>query len=148
MAGLGLSNRQPWSGTRRHGSWSKNCRIPANIAAERKISSVAFNPDGSLLATATHHSPLVAMYNTATWEEDVGWAEAMKTEPEGKGAHVAAFSPNGKWLVTGGDGLTIWDTATKKKIARIEKIKPWSFAFSADSGMLAVGGAGWTLAAS
>ena len=63
----------------------------------------------------------------------------MKTEPEGKGAQVAAFSPNGKWLVAGGDGLTIWDTATKKKIARIEKIKPWSFAFSANGGILAVG---------
>ena len=113
---------------------------PGHHAGDNKISSVAFNPDGSLLATATHYSPLVAMYNTATWEEDVAWAEAMKTEPEGKGAQVAAFSPNGKWLMTGGDALTVWDTATKKKIARIEKIKPWSFAFSADGGMLAVGG--------
>ena len=39
----------------------------------------------------------------------------MKTEPEGKGAQVAAFSPNGKWLVKGGDALTMWDTATKKR---------------------------------
>jgi WD40 repeat protein len=113
---------------------------PGRHAADNKISSVAFNPDGSLLATATHYSSLVAMYNTATWEVDVAWAEAMKKEPEGKSAQVVAFSPNGKWLVTGVDGLAIWDTATKKKIARIERMVPWSLAFRPDDGALAVGG--------
>ena len=103
MAGLGLS-------TGSLGLGHYNVEVGQRTAASRpsregdnKISSVAFNPDGSSLATATHYSPLVAMYNTATWEEDVAWAEAMKTEPE-RGAQVAAFSPNGKWFMTGGEG--------------------------------------------
>jgi WD40 repeat protein len=108
--------------------------------SDPEITSAAFNPEGSLLVTATQHSPLVAMYDTATWEEDAGWAEAMKAEPGEKGAHAAAFSPNGKWLVTGGDGLTVWDTATKKKMTRIKTTEPWSLAFSTDSRRLAIGG--------
>lgn len=110
------------------------------MSGDPEITSAAFHPDGNLLATATHHSPLIAMYDTTTWEKDVGWAEAMKAEPAEKGAHVAAFSRNGKWLVTGADGLTIWDTPTKKKVTRIEKITPWTLAFRADDRMLAVGG--------
>ena len=118
---------------------------PGRQTADRKISSVAFNLNGSLLATATHYSPQVAMYDTATWEEDVGWTQAMKAESMVKGAQVAAFSSDGKWLATGGDGLMIWDTATKKRIARIEKIVPWSLAFRPDDGALAVGGQNGTL---
>jgi WD40 repeat protein len=107
--------------------------------ANAQISSVAFNPDGSLLAVSTHYSQQVDVYNTATWEEDAGWAEAVKAEVGNQGTHVAAFSPNGKWLATGGGGLVIWETATRKKLTRIEKIAPWKLAFSGDGEMLAVG---------
>ncbi len=85
VAGLRLSSGAS-SGTPRHGSWPKNWRARSTQMGDREISSVAFNPDGSLLATATHYSPQVAIYDTATWEEEPGWAEAMKAEPGTKGA--------------------------------------------------------------
>lgn len=113
--------------------------IGVQMGGDPEIMSAAFNPEGSLLATAIRQSPFVAMYDAATWDENAAWTEALKAEPAGERAHAAAFSPDGKWLATGGDGLTIWDTATKKKLTRIEKITPWTLAFSADDRMLAVG---------
>ena len=83
-----------------------------------EVRSVAYSPDGKLLATGTRYGV------TAVWDAN-GDAVAML-----KGRHTGdvwgiAFSPDGK-LLAAGDGdwnkpsdVVLWDTATWKEIARL-----------------------------
>lgn len=107
-----------------------------------EVKSLAFSPDGSILASGGHTIEL--------WDAETGdeiqtlrdWADSL------------AFSPDGKRLASGGfESLNLWDVATGK---RIQTFHPGSFndvislAFSPDGTELASAGANaiqlWDLA--
>jgi WD40 repeat protein/serine/threonine protein kinase len=82
-----------------------NPRIPA-AAHDRRVSALAFSPDGSLLASAGHDS-IVTLWDVATGQ--------VRHQLKGHARDVwsLAFSPDGKQLVSACNGglVLLWDPA-------------------------------------
>jgi WD40 repeat protein len=122
----------------------------------RSISSVAFSPDGQLLASADTQKPMrrgpgkgydappekptsVKIWNANTGKEVHSLAGAFD-----KGAYSVAFSPDGKRLATAGirQPVRIWDVAIGKELLSLGSAKRVDHVvrFSPDGRHLAVGG--------
>jgi hypothetical protein len=135
--------------------------VPAALASEREKqleplgslqgarpavlgSTVAFSPDGKLLAAPT--GGIVKL-----WDVDKRQAVAMLEHPFGdggpdrKGIATMAFSPDGKLLATAGNDGTVrlWDVGPWKAKASFKGYGP--VAFSPDGKTLAVGPRLWDL---
>jgi WD40 repeat protein len=110
-----------------------------------KVTCVVFSPDGKLLASVDSltappgsvkapEDPTIRLWDVATGRE--------KARLEG--GHFAAFSPDGKLLVSGGKNrrtLEVWEMPTGKKAAAFTGVRqPFCVKFSPDGTMLAVGG--------
>jgi WD40 repeat protein/DNA-binding SARP family transcriptional activator len=109
-------------------------------AAGLDVDSLAFSPDGSLLATGTF-SPVGERTRLTVWD----WrrAEAV-TERELPGyAAALAFDPTGTLLATADpDGpATVWDAATGQEVATLagHRAGVWDVAFSPDGSYVATG---------
>jgi WD40 repeat protein/serine/threonine protein kinase len=118
--------------SRRHGSSLEHPRAV--------ISAIAFNPDGTLLATAAADRK-VRLWNVATGQP---FADPLEHR---FGVNSLAFSADGKTLVTGGGNelqggeLHLWDVATGKALGQPRRYAEALFAvqFSPDGRYLAVG---------
>jgi WD40 repeat protein len=79
------------------------------------VLSLAFSPDGRLLAAATESSPSIYVWDTATGEE-IASVDAHDGHPIS-----VAFTPDGKHLVSDGSDQTVkvFDTATWKQQSMI-----------------------------
>jgi eukaryotic-like serine/threonine-protein kinase len=118
-----------WDATR-----PQACDHPSGRVA-RGGYSVAFSPDGKLLAMA--RPPLVSIWETA------GGRAATVLPGLREGDISVAFSPDGKTLATGGSGgvARLWDVATwqMRFELRGHTNKIWSLAFAPDGRRLATG---------
>ena len=115
---------------------------PYEIATLRaptdNITSVAFSPDGSLLASGGKSSESSAVM---LW--DVLTHELITTLGEPISIPIVAFSPDGTLAVSSSGGLELWRTATRKRIAILERYGG-NIAFSRDGLLLATSkGAAW-----
>ncbi|VTT99863.1 (myosin heavy-chain) kinase : WD40 repeat, subgroup OS=Calditerrivibrio nitroreducens (strain DSM 19672 / NBRC 101217 / Yu37-1) GN=Calni_0847 PE=4 SV=1: WD40: WD40: WD40: WD40: WD40: WD40: Peptidase_C14 [Gemmataceae bacterium] len=110
------------------------------------VFSVAFAPDGKSVLSGGFDTARV--WDLATGKEVHAYSTLAKNDFVRQDVvKSAAFSPDGKLLARGGSssGLTVWDTATKAKLAPYDrKVIPGmrlmavvSVAFSADSAKLA-----------
>ena len=80
--------------------------------------SVSFSPDGERLLTASPGGPV------CIWDVKSGKnLKMIQAHPEtdgGGGACGAAFSPDGKRIVSGGAGVVVLDAETGKELRRYE----------------------------
>src|SRR5262249_5812951 len=109
----------------------------------RMVNSVAFSPDGKLLAAGGSWDRLAEVW---------GWATGRRLFPvRTGGVPRLAFSRDGRWLVTAswddrggrslGDTVVVWEAATGRELlnlrGQIEEVH--SVAFSPDGTRLAAG---------
>ena len=100
----------------------------------RSVESVAFSPDGTLLASGS-------FYGTILW--DVETRRNIATL-EGRRVHSVSFSPDGTLLASGllGRAIQLWDVETRQNIATLEEqvAQGESVVFSPDGATLASAG--------
>ncbi|GHO90788.1 hypothetical protein KSF_008360 [Reticulibacter mediterranei] len=100
------------------------------------IPSVAFSPNGKLLAAATANGEI------RLWQE-VGSKQILSYEGHSDWIRSVAFSPDGNMLASSSSDQTvgIWDvyTGQRLKILQGHKSQVWSVAFSPDGNILASG---------
>jgi hypothetical protein len=141
VAGLALGAALMWTSTSCHRT------IPPHRGAlmtaensglkhEDTVNSLAFSPDGRLLATADEDK------NIRLW--DTGGGQKIQTLARHRDAVTAvAFSPDGHWLASGSVDKTIfiWDVPKGDRPRRWDAKQPVSLlAFSPDGSRLASGG--------
>lgn len=95
---------------------------------------------------------LIAMSNgdkTVTLRELSAWNKERVLATRSSGVYASAFSPNGKWFVSGGKDNTVrlWEVATGRQLLRLEGNAGWitSLAFSPDSRQFCTGGLSGTI---
>jgi WD40 repeat protein len=107
---------------------------PARVtldASGEDVASVAFSPDGKLVAAGTWSGSLL-VWNT----EDGHLVAQFKS----RSIMAIAFSPDGQRLVTASGGVQLWDIAAQREIARIfDNDYACCVAFSPDGQRIAIG---------
>lgn len=121
----------------------KDENVRSILPHKNRIFSFAFNNDGRLMATGTAQDNVVRLFDTSKGE----LIAEMKGHGEGTifltaAIYSLAFSPNGKWLASGGhDGRVVaWDLNSRKPILKAQIAGPpivSSIAFSPDSKLVA-----------
>lgn len=110
--------------------------FPAGSPAQGAINSVAFSPDGKLLASGSRDSQ-VNVWDTATW------LKLRTLKGVDKAINSVAFSPDGRTLAGAGNdaAISLWDTEAweKKKELRGHADLINSVVFSKDGKFLASG---------
>lgn len=115
--------------TRQIGPILKVAAPPMGMGGPAAYSSVAFSPDGKILATGFLNK--TRLWNTATGQQ-VG--PTLNT-----GFTSAAFSPDGKVLATADDSVQLWDLTTGHRLGKPFSESAFSVAFSPDGKILATG---------
>jgi RNA polymerase sigma factor (sigma-70 family) len=111
----------------------------AEWAGDSSINTLAFSPNGKLLALAS------AAKDAAVRLWDIQTQKELRRMEGSEGYGRLAFSPDGKLLAATGTAntATVWDAATGKAIHKLEGHKGvlWSLAFSPDGKTIASTGA-------
>lgn len=92
------------------------------------VYSVAFSPDGKMLASSSRYDS-IKLWDTTTGEE-------LPMLPQfNSPVYSIAFSPNGKMIASGnGDNtITIWNVATRGELQKLSGAPVYSIAFSSDN---------------
>jgi WD40 repeat protein len=111
-----------------------------DASEDRRVSAVAFSPDGRLLAAGLTEGALVV------WDVASGAERCRLAGHDGR-VSALAFSPDGSRLVTASLDRTarLWDLATGKELRRFGTHEDTvrSVAFSPDGRLVAVAGSDW-----
>ncbi|MBC7932568.1 MAG: caspase family protein [Rubrivivax sp.] len=110
-------------------------RVLRTIESAKNLGSVAFSPDGGMIA-GSDFSSTVSLWETAT-------GRLLRTlEDNELGVESMAFSPDGRMLAVGGHrGVGLWDYNVGRQLGSLEGHEHMvaSVAFSPDSKILASG---------
>jgi WD40 repeat protein len=102
-------------------------RILASIPAHKGFTdTVAFSPDGKLLATGSQEG-LAKLWSTDSWQE-LGTLRGHL-----QGVHGLAFSADGRRLATGSSGneaVKLWDLATQQEVLNLASPADLAFCLS------------------
>jgi WD40 repeat protein len=118
--------------------------------ANESVGAVVFSPDGRQLVAGTGRIGLMNRVNGVLTEvvEDCSpymwdtatWVPSRLTPPHHGAVQAVQFSPDGKYLSTGGghDGaIVLWETATRRQVRRWEAGRVMSLSFSPSGQRLA-----------
>jgi WD40 repeat protein len=92
--------------------------LPSRSGLDRWFISLAFSPDGSMLAGGSGEGEIVL------WARRSGKV-LREWKAHGKGVHSIRFTPDGRRLVSGGwndardEGARLWEVATGKELLRL-----------------------------
>jgi WD40 repeat protein len=104
------------------------------IDAVQWVNSIAFSPDGTVFASASHDG--VKLWDVGGWGE-------LRTLAGSDDTNCVAFSPDGTLLATAtGSTVKLWDVTTGDELHTIPAGRLGLVAFSPDGQTLAAGGAG------
>ncbi len=132
--------------------WESGKEIQSFKCSSSLAESLDFSPDGSLLAAGgsilsrptgkfdSENGKSIHVWDLKTGEKK--FSRKQSDSPSGESALQVAFSPNGKWLATGGTDkmIILWDTSGKKVRTLIgHNSRISSIAWSNDSEYLASG---------
>jgi WD40 repeat protein len=122
--------------------WDIPSRQPlAPLQGTAVMQSVAFSPDGCLLATGDF-AGLIRVWDTANWHEK------RSLRHEAGQISAVAFSPDGTRIAAGSDNklIRLWSARTGRELATLQGHEHvvQSIAFSPDGRTLASGGVGIT----
>jgi eukaryotic-like serine/threonine-protein kinase len=103
----------------------------------KRVDAIAFAPDGKTLATGSRDG------TARLWEAATG-RELLTLKPNANWVNTVAFSPNGRWLVTGHStkpALKLWDVTTGRELLAFghNKDTVWAVAFAPDGQRLVSG---------
>ena len=112
---------------------------------QRTVNSIAFSPDGKIIATNGSESLFRRLSTIVLWDTAGNQLGVLKTSQERANQfNSMAFSPDGKLLVTAGEDGTarLWDTQTQKQlyVLKAHKGKLNSATFSPDGKLLVTAG--------
>ncbi|MBI5920035.1 MAG: PD40 domain-containing protein [Betaproteobacteria bacterium] len=119
-------------------------RLKEETSGPGSITSVAWSPDGSLIAASG------SSLNVTVWDaRSLSVIRALDQGFKGHGENNIAFSPNGRFLASGLITVNLWDAASGKPINTLiaphitpgipQVINVQALAFSPDSHILVVG---------
>lgn len=118
-----------------HASTEPNATLVHGEAYNSAVLSVAFSPDGKLLASASRDST-VKVWNVTT-------RQVLATLPHRLWVDAVTFSPDGRLIATGSRVLRIWEVANWREVDSLEHPRNVRcVAFSNDGTILAAGTAG------
>lgn len=118
-----------------HASTEPNATLVHGEAFNSAVLSVAFSPDGKLLASASRDST-VKVWNVTT-------RQVLATLPHRRRVDAVTFSPDGRLIATGSRVLRIWEVANWREVDSLEHPRNVRcVAFSSDGTILAAGTAG------
>lgn len=87
----------------------------------RTIGCLAVDDDGKRLATGVFEARL-RLWDTFDWKQSLAWDAHDKQSPPRRGVSAVSFSPDGKYVLSGGlDGLVcVWDAATGRQLLELD----------------------------
>ncbi len=123
-------------------SWKNATCIKTLIGHSNYVWSVAFSPDGRILASGSSDKA-IKLWNVQTQQQIAHLTRHLDA------VRSVAFSPNGRILASGSSDKTIklWDVQTQQQIANLTGHSSWiwSVAFSPDGNTLASGSSDKTI---
>jgi WD40 repeat protein len=121
--------------------WNLRTRALLNTLAAGRMTSLAFSPDGRMLASATR---LMRSWNRQPtsiqlWDVDTG--QLVRTIDAGM-VNAIAFSPNGQYLAAGAQATSVWQVNTGTKLYTVNSGDLNALLFSRDGEWLLTGSDG------
>jgi WD40 repeat protein len=123
--------------------------LPIATTHEDFLMSLAFSPDGCRIATGSQDRT-VRVWDARTGDEQIPLSPLKRPHDKVATSAPVAFSPDGRWIASGGDAVRVWDAMTGRQALPPLDHPATRIAFSPDARQIAAAGGGrarlWDLA--